>query len=213
MVAIVLSIKRLEFNIGSYQFNAFTYPAWSSIILQLISLVSNLIFVRMIEKEKAEEGSVPLPPAGRAVYMSTGVALIFAVFFFDGFFLACVVYALPLVLQDGYGWTIIQYSPVWVGISFVGIAGVQIAKKSGQVLRSQHYLVIVPTLGYMCVMALFMAVGSVGLGRLPRGLGEAFFLFGAETGFGAFQVMQTTLSSIFSQLIPPQYIVGDTLSI
>ena len=213
-MAIILSIPYLEFSIGEYQFNAFTYPAWSSILLQLISIVTNLIFVRTIEDEQGEHTAHMKSGAGAShngLYFSKGVFMIFLIFFFNGFYLSHLVYAIPIVMQDGYGWSIIQYAPVWVGISFVGISGVQIAKYAGKKLDQYHYLIIVPVIGYLCVMCCFAAVGAVGVGRLPTGMGETFFLFAAETAFGGFQILQTTCSSIFSHVIPPQYIVRVSL--
>ena len=57
-------------------------------------------------------------------------------------------------------------------------------------------------------MTIFLLVGSISIGKLPTGLGEAVFLIGAETSFGAFQVLQTSLSLIFSQVMPPEYLVS-----
>merc|ERR1712137_800866 len=210
VMAIILSIPALEVKIGGYTLNAYTYPAWSSIILQLISIVVNLFFVRMIEKEQGDDMEHMQSKPGvqtKGLYFSKGVFMIFLIFFFNGFFLSHMIYTIPIVMQDGYGWSIIQYAPVWVGISFVGIAGVQVAKYAGKKLDQYHYLIIVPSIGYLCVMCCFAAVGAVGVGRLPTGMGETFFLFAAETSFGVFQVLQTTCSSIFSHVIPPQYIV------
>ena len=104
--------------------------------------------------------------------------------------------------------TIIQYAPVSFGISVVGLVCVLSTKKLGVKLGEYFYVIIVPCLGYMCIMGVFMLVGSVGVGKLPTGLGETLFLFGAETGFGGFQVLQTSMSSIFSQVIPSEFIVS-----
>merc|ERR1712130_32212 len=77
------------------------------------------------------------------------------------------------------------------------------ARRLGELL----HLAIVPTIGYLCVMCALRAVGSVSIGSLPRGLGEACFLVGTETAFGAFQIIQIASMSIFSHLVPPTYLV------
>lgn len=102
---------------------------------------------------------------------------------------------------------VIQYAPVWFGISIIGLIFVFFTKYLSKKFGPMLYIVIVPSLGYMCITTVLMCIGSVGAGKLPTGLGEAIFLFGAETGFAAFQVAQTSLSSIFSQIIPPEFIV------
>ena len=215
MAGLIVAIPGLWFSVGTYEFNAFTYPPWTSIILQLVSLTVTFIFVRQIETEKKEteteeteesELQTIVEPA-KAIYLSKGVILIFGIIFFNGFFMSSMTYSLPLVMIDGYGWSVLQYSPVWIGISFMGLAGVQIAKVTGKKLRSLHYLIIVPTLGYLCVLCVLFVVGCVGVGRLPKGVGETSFLFAAETSFGALQILQPTLTSIFSQVIPPEYLV------
>ena len=100
---------------------------------------------------------------------------------------------------------VIQYAPVWFGISIIGLIFVFFTKYLSKKFGPMLCIVIVPSLGYMCITTVLMCLGSVGAGKLPTGLGEA--IFGAETGFAAFQVAQTSLSSIFSQIIPPEFIV------
>lgn len=103
--------------------------------------------------------------------------------------------------------TIIQYAPVWFGISIIGAFAVLSTKFLSKKLGEMLYIAIVPALGYMCITAVLLCIGSIGAGKLPTAMGEVFFLFGAETGFGAFQIIQTSLSSIFSLIIPPEFIV------
>lgn len=103
--------------------------------------------------------------------------------------------------------TVTQYALVYFGISIVGLLAVLATKFLSKKLGQYFYMIVIPCLGYMVTMTVFLAIGSVGAGRLPKGVGETLFLFGAETAFGAFQIIQTSLSTIFSQIIPPQFIV------
>ena len=70
-------------------------------------------------------------------------------------------------------------------------------------------MIIVPVIGFMTIFSCFMCVGGVGLGKLPTGVGEALFIIGALGGFGCFQMSQTTLSPVYSQIIPAEFIVSN----
>ena len=206
-MAILLAIPGLQFSIGSYEFNAFTYPAWTSLVCQIVSIFMGFFFLRRVEDDHQPNALQQKPGRGRAIYLSKGVVLMFSIFFFNGFYLSSTMYALPVVMMEGYGWSIIQYAPVWVGISLLGISCVQLAKHAGKWLGSFHYLIIVPNLGLLCILAVLMTVGAIGVARLPVGVGESCFVAGGIVAFGAVQISQTTLSSIFSHGIPAEYIV------
>ena len=101
-MGLILALPILDFNIGSYSLNAYTYPAWSSFVLQLISTTLNVIFLRKVERDQPE------PPKTtekkKNIYISTGVVLILALFLYDGYFISVFAYTLPIVMIDGYGW-------------------------------------------------------------------------------------------------------------
>jgi hypothetical protein len=145
--ALILSIPSIEFWIGEYCLDAFTYPAWCSLVLQLFSLLVNIIFLRHVEDESTNQGIQPDVEEGKGLlFWSPGVLLLMVLFFFDGLLLSSIVYALPIVMIDGYGWSILQYAPVWLGISIMGIAGVQVAKYFGKWLKSYYFALVAPSL-------------------------------------------------------------------
>lgn len=108
-MSLILAIPALEFNIGNYQFNAYTYPAWSSLILQVISFVLNIFYIRRIELETKETGNNTeeknaLSVKKKNIFISPGVILILVIFFFDGYFLSVLAYSLPIVMLEVYEW-------------------------------------------------------------------------------------------------------------
>lgn len=113
-MSLILAIPILEFNIGNYQFNAYTYPAWSSLILQIISVILNIVFLDKIENHATEQPNITTkekkdnirtpPTKKKNIYISTGVILILSIFFFDGYYLSVMAYALPVVMLESYGW-------------------------------------------------------------------------------------------------------------
>lgn len=68
-------------------------------------------------------------------------------------------------------------------------------------------MVIVPCIGGATIFSVLMCIGSIGLGKLPTGVGETMFIIGGMGGFGCFQVSQTTLSPVYSQIIPSEFLV------
>lgn len=107
-MSLILALPQLEFSIGNYQFNAYTYPPWSSLFLQLISFVLNIIFLKKVEKD------TPVITNGgtekKNIFISVGVVLILAIFFFDGYFLSTITYSLPIVMLDTYEWYVVIIS-------------------------------------------------------------------------------------------------------
>ena len=85
---------------------------------------------------------------------------------------------------------------------------IMFTKFAGKKLGHSFYLIVVPALSGLCILCAFLIVGSAGVGRLPTGVGETCFLIGIELGFACFQIIQTSLSSIFSTVIPPEFIVS-----
>ena len=204
----ILSIPSIEFWIGEYCLDAFTYPAWCSLVLQLFSLLVNIIFLRHVEDESTNQGIQPDVEEGKGLlFWSPGVLLLMVLFFFDGLLLSSIVYALPIVMIDGYGWSILQYAPVWLGISIMGIAGVQVAKYFGKWLKSYYFALVAPSLAYIGLMCILAKVSIPGMESTPA-LGESLFLVSAETNFLAYQLLQTVLSSLFTQIVPVEYIVS-----
>ena len=220
----------------------YTYPAWASLVLQIISISLNLRFLKAVGGKAAQvpeqkvsvnenpikDGSLegePLEPAtppakpttalipkSGGVYLSKGVVLVLLIFLYNGFQLASTSYVLPIVMLDGYGWSVIQYAGVYFILSLVGICAVLLTKYLTGRLKDMQYLLLVPCLGYNVIVCVFCVIGTVGMDKIARWLGISFFLFGAETGFGAFQMSQTVCLSLFTQVVPPPYVVSRLLS-
>lgn len=103
-MGLIVAFPILEFSIGSYQFNAFTYPAWSSLMVQIPSVISNCVFLRKVENTGKKKQEQLTKISTKKIYLSTGVFLVLSLFFFNGYFLFAILYSLPIVMLDGYGW-------------------------------------------------------------------------------------------------------------
>ena len=202
----------LEFSIGAYKVDSSTYPAWCSLVLQVLSLIVNAIFIRKVEKTASTVNLQTKETSEKFLYVSVGVVLLMALFFFGGILLSVIIFSLPLVMVDEYQWTTLEYAPVWIGISVMGIIGVQLAKYSGRWLKSHHYAIVVPTLLYLCLMCVLVVISTFHQ-KFPPGLGETLFLFGTETSFLAYQLLQTVLSSVFTQVVPMEFIVSSLIGL
>ena len=101
-MSLILALPFLDFSIGPYNFNVYTYPAWTSLVLQTISWALNSFLLRPVEN-KAQH--IPHKEGKQKnIYISTGVILIFLIFFYDGYLIGTFSYALPIVMLEGYGW-------------------------------------------------------------------------------------------------------------
>ena len=103
-MSLILALPILEFNIGSYQFNAFTYPAWSSLILQIVSCSINVAVLRPIESKKPSMDESKPKEKPKNIFISKGVILCLCIFFYDGYLVSTITYVLPVVMMEGYEW-------------------------------------------------------------------------------------------------------------
>jgi len=215
LVAIVLAIPAIAFSVGPYEFNSFTYPAWATFFVEFVALVGIVLFVQHSPEEailRSESLTLNNPegkPSGassKKIFISTGVVLALLIFFYDGYLVSTISYTMPVVMIDGYNWSVIQYSPVVLLLSIVGTVSALFSKTIGKKLKAWQHIVVIPSLGYivlMCVVAI-MGTPSVGLNPL---LGAFLFLFAVETMFFAFEILQTVLSTVFSLILPREFIV------
>lgn len=206
IIAFVFAIPILQVNIGSYTLDAETYPPWCSFLLQLVSFTLNVVFLRVVEKEYSPDRPKDVNgKLDRLVYISPGVVIFLALFWFDGFILSSFGYVLPIVMLDGYHWQLVAYAPIGILMAFMGIIGAQTAKVSGAKLGSSHWLVIYPCLFYFMLAGLFETISVTGQGWLPDPVGATLFVFSAETSFLSWQLLQTSLVALFSFVVPPRY--------
>lgn len=213
VIAFIFAIPALQVNVGSYSLDAETYPPWCSFLLQVGSLLLNVVFLRVVEKEDSPDRPVDVAEKlDRFMYVSPGVIIYLALFWFDGFVLSTFGYVLPIVMLDGYQWQLLAYAPICILMAIMGVIGAQLAKVSGAKMRSRHWLVIYPCLLYFMLAAWFETVSVTGEGWLPTAWGAGLFVFSAETSFLTWQLLQTSLVALFSFAVPPRYMVGNFMT-
>merc|ERR1712137_15700 len=201
LLSVILSIPQFGVSVGEYDFNAYTYPALFDLLMQLTSLTFLAVALKSPEKKKEDK------PSSKKFYVSKGTILLLVISFFQGYLIATFEYTLPVVMVETYGWSAFQYSFAVLAIGIVGVVAVLISRTLTKKLQSWEFLVIVPCLGYICLMSVVACIGALGSEWLPQWLGIALFLFGIETVYGAFQILQTIVSSVFSHIIPRDYLL------
>lgn len=206
-VAMLLAIPYIDFSIGNYSFNQYTYPAWVTCAVEISALLGIIFGIKHTPLTGPPDKTVEDPRfAGKKIYISIGVSLSILIFFYDGYIISSISYIMPVVMLDGYMWSVLKYSPVVVLLSIVGTLAAFSSKYVSKLLKGKQYIVIVPAIGYICVMCVLAVVGLPGVG-LPNWLGSLSFLFAVETQFAAFEVLQTMMSTLFAQLVPRDFIV------
>ena len=105
MLATVLSIPAIAFSIGSYNLNAYTYPAWSNILTLAICTTMIILFIENLQ-DIQKEAPTGVEPARKFnfIYLSRATVLGFFILTFNGILASSLAYALPIVMYDLYGW-------------------------------------------------------------------------------------------------------------
>lgn len=104
-MGLIVAFPVFEFSIGPYELNAFTYPAWTSLLVQFPSIILNCLFIKRIETpDTPNTANQTQKKPKKKFYFSIGILLGLSLFFFNGYFLFAIIYALPIVMLDGYGW-------------------------------------------------------------------------------------------------------------
>jgi hypothetical protein len=198
--AVIFSIPQLAFYMGEYEVNAYTYPAFTMFILYGISVIGVVGFLKSPEKQEtsARDGKF---------YTSVGSLLVLLLCFYQGYLVGTFEYMIAVVMIEVFLWEVWQYALILLLLGFIGVGAVFIARLIATRFSRLIPMTIVPILGYITFTCVCSLIGTMGAGKIPDYVTIPFFIFGMETMFGAFHIMQTMLGVIFANIIPRQYLV------
>lgn len=100
-MATFLSLPILDFSIGPYNLNAYTYPAWTNLATLTVCTTMIAIFIKNLEEAKTQSATAKGP---KFMYLSKAVFLGFAILTFNGILASSLGYAMPIVMYDIFGW-------------------------------------------------------------------------------------------------------------
>jgi len=228
-VPIIISLPFISFSIGPYDVNEYTYPAILTFIMQAIGLVAMVKLYQNPEAISVKEDDInsndallsgenkpkqpkkPEPPpvqeGKKNFYISPGVVLVLSIFGFQGYLVATIMYVMPVIMLDKYEWPLVIYTPVLFVISVLALVGTVLGKITDKRLGYWRHMAIVPTMGAISLSTVIAAVGSTGPDVIYAPIGATLFLSAVGLMYCMYQLQQTILATVYSQILPREFLV------
>lgn len=108
--------------------------------------------------------------------------------------------------------SVVAYSSIFFIVSTVNVGGALAVRIIARKMTSFRYLVLVPGLGIVTIMCAISAIGVAGANTFPEALGVSLYLLSTFGSFASFQIEHTLLSTLFSSIIPREFVVSSIFS-
>jgi len=206
-VAVVLSIPAFEFTIGDYPMNAATYAAWACLLAQLASLPS-LFLIAPNVKLPHEISDEKKYARISTWFWSPGVVMGLVIMFFNGYVVSTISYGFPVMIFDAFQWSVQAYVPLVLLMAVLGVLAAATSNFLGKRLLRKQYLLVVPSIGFMCVMTVLMNGASARINLVAPAVGMALFVICMELLYFGYGIEMSAMSFVFSQIVPKEYLVS-----
>lgn len=206
-VALILSIPALEFDIGAYPMSATTYPAWACLLAQLASVPSLFLISSGVKLPKEIADDRKYERMG-TWFWSLGVVMGLTVMFYNGYIVSTITYGFPVMIFDAFQWTVQAYVPLVLLMAVLGVLAAAASNFLGQKLKQKRYLLVVPSIGFMCIMAVLMNCSSSRINIVAPGVGMALFVVAMELLYFGYGIEMSAMSIVFAQMVPKEYLVS-----